>query len=129
MGHPPRWGGELQAACSSKFTPPCSCACLPITPHLETPCSLPPPPWCMHGGQPFSLAWPGGMLWALRGVTLGFLGRTPTPGLLWDSWQCWKFLDPFFVRPKVSIKGKFVLKYRSVSWGPAWLWMPGGGLG
>ena len=83
----------------------------------------------MHGGQLFSLTWPGGMLWALRVVALGFLGRTPTPGLLWDSWQCWKFLDPFFVRPKVSIKGKFVLKYRSVSWGPAWLWMPGGGLG
>lgn len=84
MGHPLRWG-ELQEACSSKFTPPRSCARLPITSRLETPCSLPPPPWYMHGGQPLSLAWLGGILWTLRGVALGFLGCTPTLGLLWVS--------------------------------------------
>lgn len=78
-------GGGLQAACSSQFTPPRSCACLAITSHLETPCSLPPPLWCVRGGEPFSLAWPGATLWALKGVALGFLGHTPTPGLLWDS--------------------------------------------
>ena len=51
-----------------------------------------------------------------EGKALGLLGLVP----LWGSWQCWKFPDPVFLRPKVSVKVKVVL-----SWDPACRWVPG----